>query len=736
MSALDSDQTSVTFKDVAAYFLEMEWDVLGEWQKELYKKVIKEIHDILISRGYVIVNPDVIFRIKKEDEKYFAQHCELEGKVNPNEPTKSFPIVTSVFSLCIKQEEDLPFIDPPESETSEQTHLSVPSSHNIKPDILIRFEQEKFRSEPPGSEETGNRTTTGSYEELHEMGNQSYTAENIIEILKMDPDSDQLEEGEEDPDTKSDDGFGNNSKRLRECVGQQMKKWKPKNPSRDSADPLSHCVGGVNTVTTPTMKEKLQNVARPNAGAEQERNSNYFSNHAQNQRLDGAKPLQSTANEKRFSDNSELTEEKEIQKHKSFQCTECEKCFTYKSQFVIHQNVHKGQNPPECSIHDKDFSQTSQMDRHEVNIRTKEVHEINQQGAKLFNCPLCDKSFAQKHNLQIHEGIHTGEKAYRCSQCDKSFNHTRSLRFHERIHTGEKPYICTECDKSFNHISTLRTHERIHTGEKPYKCSQCDKSFRHISTLKNHKRIHTGEKPYKCSECDKSFNQKSHFRRHKRIHTGEKPYKCSECDIAFNRTSSLRIHERMHTGEKPYKCSQCDITLNYTSSLRIHERIHTGEKPYKCSQCDITFNYTSSLRIHEKTHTGEKPYKCSQCDKRFNNKHSLRNHERIHTGEKPYMCSECDKRFNHKSSLRSHKRIHSGEKPYQCSQCVKTFNNKSSLKTHGRVHTGEKPYTCSECDKSFNQKSHLRRHKRIHSGCLSPGCGSLLQPVGDIKGIT
>ncbi|XP_030053502.1 protein ZNF783-like [Microcaecilia unicolor] len=130
MSVLVSDQASFTFKDVAAYFLEVEWDILGEWQKELYKKVIKEIHDILRSRGYSIVNPDVIFKIKKEDEKYFTRHVEQEGKENLNDPTNSF--------------------------------------YNVKPDVLIRFEQEGFGTEPQGSEERGNLTSTGTCEELHE----------------------------------------------------------------------------------------------------------------------------------------------------------------------------------------------------------------------------------------------------------------------------------------------------------------------------------------------------------------------------------------------------------------------------------------------------------------------------------------------------------------------------------------------------------------------------------------
>ncbi|XP_030055103.1 zinc finger protein 398-like [Microcaecilia unicolor] len=130
-----SNEALVTFKDVAAYFLEVDWDLLGERQKELYKKVIKEIHDILTSRGYSIVNPDVIFKIKKEDEKYFIQQFQREGNENPNDSTNDLPVVTSVFSMSIKQEEDLPLMENPESEMSEQTLPSITGhSHQMDSD--------------------------------------------------------------------------------------------------------------------------------------------------------------------------------------------------------------------------------------------------------------------------------------------------------------------------------------------------------------------------------------------------------------------------------------------------------------------------------------------------------------------------------------------------------------------------------------------------------------------------
>ncbi|XP_073404134.1 LOW QUALITY PROTEIN: uncharacterized protein [Dendrobates tinctorius] len=258
--------------------------------------------------------------------------------------------------------------------------------------------------------------------------------------------------------------------------------------------------------------------------------------------------------------------ERAHRKKKPYSCSECEKCFTKKSNLVAHEKNHTGEKP--------------------------------------FSCSECGKCFAKKSNLVAHERNHTGEKPFSCSECGKCFTQRSNFLVHQRSHTGEKSFSCSECGKCFTEKSSLARHQKTHTGGKPYSCSECGKCFTQKYHAVTHQRMHTGEKPFSCSECGKCFKKKSHLLAHQTFHTGEKPFSCSKCEKCFTQKANLVAHERNHTGEKPFSCSECGKCFAKKSNLLVHLRSHTGEKPFPCLECGKCFTAKSTLVQHQKRHTG------------------------------------------------------------------------------------------------------------------------------------
>ncbi|XP_075414903.1 zinc finger protein 746 isoform X3 [Tenrec ecaudatus] len=146
-------------------------------------------------------------------------------------------------------------------------------------------------------------------------------------------------------------------------------------------------------------------------------------------------------------------------------------------------------------------------------------------GGRPFSCATCGKSFQLQVSLAAHQrscglpdgagsagaagtpgatgppggggvvvggssGARGDGNALRCGECGRCFTRPAHLIRHRMLHTGERPFPCTECEKRFTERSKLIDHYRTHTGVRPFACTVCGKSFIRKDHLRKHQRNH------------------------------------------------------------------------------------------------------------------------------------------------------------------------------------------------------------------------------------------------------
>lgn len=154
---------------------------------------------------------------------------------------------------------------------------------------------------------------------------------------------------------------------------------------------------------------------------------------------------------------------------KEFDCKFCRQRFASKTYLEEHIRYCTKEEPYICHICSSGFQGKEELYKHYLCHEGKKPIAIKPQSSlyKQHKCPLCEKRFTLKTNLNEHIHYCCKEKPYKCHICSEAFGGKPALYEHYRSHEEKKPYTCQICSEGFWEQRAFYKHRQCHKREMP-----------------------------------------------------------------------------------------------------------------------------------------------------------------------------------------------------------------------------------------------------------------------------